>query len=110
MWLRIVRARRSASTRAVTVSPTLQPAVQLAAMDEQPGDRLLRVLDGEQRAAAARLQQLAAVADLPAALAVEGSGVEHDLGLAVAGQLLVLRAVAQDRDDAGLGLGALVAE
>ena len=51
-----------------------------------------------------------AIGYLAAALAVEGSDVEHDLGLAVAGQLLVFHAVAQDGDDARLGLDSLVAE
>src|ERR1035437_7157199 len=76
--------------------PHLEPAVELAPMDEQPRDRLLCVFDREQGAAATGLEQLAVVADLPAALAVEGSGVEDHFGLALAGQLAVLDAVAQN--------------
>jgi hypothetical protein len=90
--------------------PHSQPAVQLAPMDEQAGDWLLGVLDREERAAAAGFEQLAAVPDLAASLAVEGCGVEDDLGFAAAGQFLVFHAVPQDRHDAGLDLGGLVAE
>ena len=50
-------------------------AVERAAMDDQPADRLLGVLDREQLAAAAGLAEDAAVADLAAAL-----GVERGLG------------------------------
>src|ERR1035437_6466317 len=90
--------------------PNLEPAVELAPMDEQPRDRLLCVFDREQGAAATGLEQLAVVADLPAALAVEGSGVEDHFGLALAGQLAVLDAVAQNGDDPSLRLSAVVAD
>ena len=103
MWLRIVWARRSASTTASTVSPTREPAVERAAMDDEAADRPLRVGDREQLAPAARLAQDALVADLAAALGVERRLVEDDLGLAVPGQLVELHAVADDRDDASLG-------
>ena len=76
-----------------------QPAVERAAVDDQPADRLLGVLDGEQRRSAARLAELAAVADLAAALGVERRPIEDDLGGALAGQLVELHAVADDRDD-----------
>ncbi len=88
----------------------LESAVELAAMDEEPGDRLLRVLDREQVAAAAGFEDLAVVADLAAALAVEGRGVEDHFGLALAGQLLILHAVTKNRDDASFRLDAVVAE
>ena len=87
-----------------------QPAVERAAMDDQAAERLLRVGHREQLAAAARLAQDALVADLAAALGVERRPVEDDLGLAVAGQLVELHPVADDRDDAALGGRRLVAE
>ena len=87
-----------------------QPAVERAAMDDQPADRLLRVLDREQLAAAARLADRALVADLAAALGVERRPVEDDLGRAVAGELVELHAVADDRDDPALGGRGLVAQ
>ena len=83
MWLRIVCARRSASTSALTVSPTREPAVERAAVDDQAADRLLGVLDREQLGAAARLADDAAIADLAAALGVERRPIEDDLGRAV---------------------------
>ena len=52
----------------------------------------------------------ALVADLAAALGVERRPVEDDLGLAVAGQLVELHPVADDRDDPALGGRRLVAE
>ena len=79
-------------------------------MDDEAADRLLRVGDLEQDAPAARLADLALVADLAAALGVEGRAIEDDLGLAAAGQVAVLRPVAHDRDDAALGGRRLVAE
>ena len=79
-------------------------------MDDQPADRLLGVAHREQLAATAQFAQDALVADLAATLGVEGRPVEDDLGLAVAGQLVELDAVADDRDDATLGRGRLVAE
>ena len=45
-------------------------------MDDEPADRPLGVLDREERRAAAGLAQLAPVADLAAALGVEGGPVE----------------------------------
>ena len=69
-----------------------QPAAQGAAMDDEPAERLLGVLDVEEDAAAARLAEDAAVADLAAALGVERRPVEDDLGRAVAGQLVELDA------------------
>ena len=95
------RARRSASTTASTVSPTREPAVERAAMDDQAADRPLRVGHREQLAAAARLAEDALVADLAAALGVERRPVEDDLGLAVPGQLVELHPVAHDRDARG---------
>ncbi len=87
-----------------------KPTVEDPAVDDQPPERSLRVADGEERGAAARLAQLAAVADLAAALGVEGRPIEDDFGLALAGQLVEFHAVADDRDDATLRLGRLVAE
>ncbi len=86
-----------------------EPAVERAAVDDEATDRLLGVLDREQLAAAARLADRAAVADLAAALRVERGLVQDDLGLAVAGQFVVLHAVADDRDDPALGGRRLVA-
>ncbi len=83
--------------------PDLQATVQPAAMHDEPADGPLRVAHVDQRRAAPGLAEGAAVAYLPAALRVEGRPVEDDLGLARAGQLAVLLAVAQDRDDARLG-------
>jgi hypothetical protein len=68
-------------------------------MDDQPADGLLGVLDAEQLRAAAGLADDAAVADLAAALGVERRPIEDDLGGTLAGELVVLRAVADDRDD-----------
>ena len=79
-------------------------------MDDQAADRLLGVGDREQLAAATRLADRAVVADLAAALGVERRPVEDDLGLAVAGQLVELHAVADDRDDPALRRRRLVAE
>ncbi len=110
MWLRIVWARRSASTTASTGLADAKPAVERAAVDDEAADRRLRVGDREQHAPAARLAEDAPVADLAAALGVERRLVEDDLGFAVAGQLVELHAVAQDRDDASLGGRRLVAE
>jgi len=90
--------------------PHSDPAVQVAPMHDQPGDRLLGVFDGEELASAAGLEEFAAVADLPAALAVERSGVEDYLRLALAGQFLELHAVANDRNDPAFGLRPLIAE
>ena len=87
-----------------------QPPVERAAMDDQAAERLLRVGHREQLAAAARLAQDALVADLAAALGVERRPVEDDLGLAVAGQLVELHPVPDDRDDAALGGRRLVAQ
>ena len=79
-------------------------------MDDQAADRLLGVGDREQLAAATRLAEDAVVADLAAALGIERRPVEDDLGLAVAGQLVELHAVADDRDDPALRRRRLVAE
>ena len=80
-------------------------AVQLAAMDDEPGHGALRVLDREDDLAVG-VAEHAAIADLTAALGVEGRLVEHDLGVGRgfgvtfgvgAGlQLLVLGGVAHD--------------
>ena len=110
MWLRIVCARRSASTTASTVSPTRNRPVERPSMDDQAADRLLRVGDLEQDAPAARLADLALVADLAATLGIERRAIEDELGLAVAGQLVVLHAVADDREDAAVGGRGLVAQ
>ena len=56
------------------------------------------------------LADRALVADLAAALGVERRSVEHDLGRAVAGELVELDAVAHDRDDPALGGRGLVAQ
>ena len=85
-----------------------QSAVERAAMDDQPADRLLGVLDGEQRRTATRLPELAAVADLAAALGVERRSVEDDLGGPLARQLAQLQPVSNDRDDASFDRGGLV--
>ena len=79
-------------------------------MDDQPADRLLGVLDGEERRSAARLAELAPVADLAAALGVERRAIEDDLGGALAGQLVELHPVADDRHDRAGGGRRLVAE
>ena len=81
MWLRIVRARRSASTSARTTSPTAQRAVQRAAMDDQAADGPLRVVDREERPRRRPVADHALVADLAAALGVERRPVQHELGL-----------------------------
>ena len=62
------------------------PAMERAAMDDQAGDRLLRVRRRRTRRCAARLAEHALIADLAAALGVEGRPVEDDLGLASAGR------------------------
>ena len=67
-----------------------QPPAQGPAMDDEAAERLLGVLDVEEDAAAARLAQDAAVADLAAALGIERRPVEDDLRGAVAGQLVEL--------------------
>ena len=87
-----------------------QPPVERSAMDDEAAGRALGVLHGEERRAAAGLRELAAVADLAAALGVERRPVQDHLGLAVAGQLVVGDAVADDRDDGRLGRRRLVAE
>ena len=79
-------------------------------MDDQAAERLLRVGHREQLAPATRLAQDALVADLAAALGIERGLVEDDLGLAVAGQLVELHPVPDDRDDPPLGGRRLVAE
>ena len=71
MWLRIVRARRSASTAAATVAPTRSRPWSVPAVDDEPARRPLGVGHREERRAAAGLGDLAAVADLAAALGVE---------------------------------------
>ena len=101
VWLRIVWARRSASTTASTVSPTRSRPWSVPRWTIRPPTGLLRVVDREQLAAAARLAEHALVADLAAALGVERGPVEDDLGLAVSGQLVELHAVADDRDAPG---------
>ena len=90
--------------------PDLQTAVERPAVDDEAADRSLRVGDLEQDAPAARLADLAMVADLAAALGVEGRAIEDQLGLADAGQVVVLHPVAHDRDDAALAGRGLVAE
>ena len=97
MWLRIVWARRSASTSAVTVSPTRSRPWSVPRWTIEAAERPLGVGDREQLAAAAGLAQDAEIADLAAALGVERRPVEDDLGLAVAGQLVELQPVADDR-------------
>ena len=89
--------------------PHPDPAVKRATMDEEPRDRLLRVIHGEECASAARFEQFAPVADLTATLAVEGSGVEDHFGIALACEFLVFGAVSQDGDDSGLRLSGLIA-
>ena len=90
--------------------PDPQPAVERPAVDDQPTERLLRVGHREQLAATARLAQDALVADLAAALGVERRLVEDDLGLTVAGQLVELHPVAEDRDDPAVAGRRLVAD
>ena len=68
MWLRRQPARHSASTRAATASPTASAPATTSPRWTIRAAQLLRVLDAE---AAARTHELAAVADLPAALGVE---------------------------------------
>ncbi len=87
-----------------------EAAVERSAMDDEAARRFLGVGDVEQDRARALLADLALVADLAAALRVERGAVEDDLGLAGAGQLGVLDAVAQDRDDPALGRRGVVAE
>ncbi len=87
-----------------------EPPVKGPAMDDQPAERPLGVVHGEQRRPATGLAELAAVADLAAALGVERRPIEHDLRLALAGQLVELDAVTDDRDDPALRLRALVAQ
>ena len=82
MWLRIVRARRSASTSAATVVAHAEPPVELCRGGRPAHRRALGVGHGEERRPAAGLAELAPIADLPAALGVERRPVEDDLGLA----------------------------
>ena len=110
VWLRIVCGAPVGVDDRLDRLADPQPAVERAAMDDQAADRLLGVVDREQLAAAARLAEDALVADLAAALGVERRPVEDDLGLAVAGQLVELHPVADDRDDPSLGGRRLVAE
>ena len=100
MWLRIVRARRSASTTALTVSPTRRRPCRLPAVHDEGTGRPLGLLDAEERRAAARFAQLAAIADLSAALRVERRPIQDHLRLAGAGQLVIRGPVAQDGQDA----------
>ena len=110
VWLRIVWARRSASTTASTVSPTRSRPRSVPRWTNSPASGFCVSSTSKSTLAAARLAEHPAIADLAAALGVERGPVEDDLGGAVAGQLLVLGAVAQDRDDPGLGGRRLVAE
>src|SRR5262245_45336587 len=90
--------------------PYSEPAVELAAMDDQPAEPLLRVLDREQLRPFSDLADDAAVADLAAALRVERRPIEDDLGRALAGQLLELHPVADDGEHPGVRGRRLVAE
>ena len=110
VWLRIVWARRSASTTASTVSPTRSRPWSVPRWTISPPTGFWVSVTVNSVAAAARLAEHALVADLAAALGVERRPVEDDLGLAVAGQLVELDPVAQDRDDPALGGRRLVAE
>ncbi len=125
MWFRIVRARRSASTTAVTISPTATrprrtPRWTIEPGRLRPGDAL-RVHDVEQDAAiGVAAAERPDVRDLPAALGVERRPIEDDLGrggrrlaelrLGHCLEGLVLETVAQDRDDRGIGGRRVVAE
>ena len=79
-----------------------EPPVKRPAMDDQPAERPLGVVHREQRRPATGLAELAPVTDLATALGVERGPIEHDLRLALAGQLVVLDAVTDDRDDPAL--------
>ena len=119
MWLRIVAARRVGVHLGVHGLADGDAAVQLAAMDDQPADRPLRVLHGEQDVAA-RVTDDAAVADLAAAFGVErrhvqdqlrvGGSLDAQLDLRLGLELLVFGAVAQDGHDLRIGGGRLVAD
>jgi len=65
-------------------------------------------LHREERGSAARLAELARVADLPPALRVERRAVQDHLRLARTGQLVVGRAVAEDREHTALRRRRLV--
>ena len=109
MWLRIVRARRSGIDLGAELLAQADPAVKPAVVDDEPGHRALRVLDREDDLAG-RIPEHPAIADLAAALRVEGRPVEHEEGLgagrgsrlhvAARLQLLVLDPVADDGHDA----------
>ena len=104
MWLRIVWARRSASTTASTVSPTREPAVERAAVDDQarrPAAGCPRPSNSDDPPPASR--SVAPVADLAAALGVERRPVEDDLGRAPwpVSSVELASPVADDRDDLG---------
>ena len=110
MWLRIVLRAPVGVDDGLDGLADLEPAVERAAMDDRGRRPASACRHREQVAAAARLAEDALVADLAAALGVERRPVEDDLGLAVAGQLVELQPVADDRDDAALGGRRLVAE
>ena len=110
VWLRIVSARRSASTTASTGSPTRSRPWSVPRWTIRPPSGRWVSVTVKSSLAAARLAEDAVIADLAAALGVERRPVEDDLGLAVAGQLVELHPVADDRDDAALGGRGLVAE
>ncbi len=123
MWLRIVCARRSASTSAGTASPTATlprnvPRWTISPAACVPATRCVSSTSNTTLAAVASEAQHAAVADLAAALGVERRAIEHDLGggarlhselrLALGLELLVLDAIAEDRDDPRLRARRLV--
>jgi hypothetical protein len=99
-WLRMVRARASVSTFAVTPLPTLQLPVDHAVMAEDAGLDLLRVLDGED---AVHRAQFAAVADLAAGFGVERRVVEHHDAHLAFDQFIDRRAVLVQRQHVALG-------
>ena len=125
VWLRIVAARRSGvdlggracrrrrAGRGACPRCTIRPAACVAR-------HALRVGSTSKTTLAVGAPEHAAVADLAAALGVERRPIEHDLGggarlgaqllVALRLEVLVLDAVAQDRDDPRLGGRRLVAE
>ncbi len=100
LWLRIVRARRSASTRATKHVADPDHAFGDPALVAENGRlHLDRILDDD---AGARIAQFAGIADLTAAFGVERRVVEHDDDIVAGSRLLDRRAVDIQRDDAGL--------
>ena len=113
-WARRMACRRAASTTAVTLAPLAHHAADQVALVDDELAVFLRVGDVEFKAVA---DELAGVADLAAAFAVERRAIEHDANqilvadfFHLVAQVIVRRLAGDDALDRGLGFGRLVTE